>query len=487
MKTPISRRIFFWTLFISYFLTTGIVLFFVFGYRHDARQKIFIHTGSLTLKTNPKDISIKLNDKEPSSRLINIINDSYLITGLRPGEYKLSILADNFKTWNKNINIHSGVSTELWNIILLRKNYERTMFNITNIDKFFPAPAENIFATTQQLGKTLLIHAFDTKKNESINSFIFPQTAFTTNQYENIEWSPESKEMIIPILYTDKNNMPDYAIAYTKTNKQFLLSDFISKENIHSVRWDPETKNTIYFLSDYNLIRTQLTFEDAQLTPNTLINDVIAYDFADDGIYILNTKGEIWYGGNKKEAKDLELLSTFNIDLTHTNYRLIAYDNHRVMTINDNNGDLFLYNHGEKNTYNKKLGTKIIGAHFSDDGKKLLFYSPFEIFIYFTRDWNGQPIRVENQMQSIIRFSQELKNVHFAKDYEHIIYTTGDELKITELDYRGSRHTDTITTLPKNTTVIDKHKMNKLFFIDTKDEITRGLMSIEFPEKETLF
>jgi hypothetical protein len=90
-------------------------------------------------------------------------------------------------------------------------------------------------------------------------------------------------------------------------------------------------------------------------------------------------------------------------------------------------------------------------------------------------------------MQSIIRFSQELKNVHFAKDYEHIIYTTGDELKITELDYRGSRHTDTITTLPKNTTVIDKHKMNKLFFIDTKDEITRGLMSIEFPEKETLF
>lgn len=486
MKTPITRRIFFWTLFVSYFLITGMVLFFVFGYRHDMRQNIFIHTGSLTLKTNPRDISIHINDEPPKSRLLNVINDSYLITGLRPNEYKLSIFTDGFKTWSKHINIHSGVSTELWNILLLRENYERTKFNITNIDRFFPAPAENIFSTTRQMGKTLLVHVFDTKKDASINSFVFLQVTFTENEYENIEWSPTSKDLIIPIIKTDTDRIKDYIIAYTKTNKYFSLSDFITYTELRSVRWDPEEKNAIYFLSENKLLHTKLDFEKTALLSEKFATDVIAYDFADDGIYIMNTVGEILYDSDKK-GENFKILTSFDIDKSHNNYRLIAYDNHRAIVINDNGGDLYIYNKGDNNTYTKKLGTNIVGAHFSDDGKKLLFYSPFEIFIYFTRDWDTQPIRSEDQMQSIIRFSQAVKNVHFAKDYEHIVFTTGDELKISELDYRGNRHTDTITTLPLDTTVINKHKMNKVFFIDTRDGVERGLMSIEFPEKETFF
>ena len=91
-------------------------------------------------------------------------------------------------------------------------------------------------------------------------------------------------------------------------------------------------------------------------------------------------------------------------------------------------------------------------------------------------------------MQSIIRFSQKLDNVHFAKDYEHVIYTIDNDIKITELDYRGSRITGTIISLnEKETTVINKHKMNRLFFIDSTDNSKRQLQSIVFPEKETLF
>jgi len=486
MKTPISRRIFFWTLFVSYFLVTGTVLFFVFGYRHDFAQKIFVHTGSLTIKTNPKNISLVLDDKKPHARFVNIINDSYFITGLRPKEYKLSVLTDEFKLWEKNINIHSGISTEFWNIILLRKNYERTHFNIKNIDQFFPAPAENIFATIRQLGKTFTVHVFDIKKNESTNAFIFPNTTFTQNEYENIEWSPTSKEIIIPLIHTQENTRKDYAIGYTKTNESLLLSDFIKYDDLQSVRWDPETKNTIYLLSHNNLLHTKLTFDIDDMPVNIIAQDVLAYDFADDGIYMINTTGELLYDSSKKGI-DFKILTKFDIPNAKNNYRLISYDNHRSIVIDDTTGNFYLYNKGDKNIYTKKLGTNIIGAHFSDDGKKLLFYSPFEIFLYFTRDWDTQPIRTENQMQSIIRFSQTIDNVHFAKDYEHVIFTIGDEIKITELDYRGNRHTDTILKIINNSSVINKHKMNKLFFIDSSDTIKRGLTSIVFPEKETLF
>ncbi len=488
MKTPTSRRIFFWTLFISYFCTTGIVLLFVFGFEHDFGQKVFVHTGSLTIKTNPKNISLKIDNKKPKSRFINVINDSYLVMGLKPKKHTLSISSDGFRPWNKEIGIHSGISTEFWNILLLRKEYKRTHFNLNNIDHFFPAPDENIFASTHQLGKTLVVHVFNTKQNKSINTFIFPKTTFTKNKHENIEWSPDNKQLITPITHTDNTNKKDYIISYLASNKSYRLSDFINKANLKSVRWDPKNKDSIYFIAENTLFSTKLTFDDKDLKPILIANNVISYDFADDGLYIFNIQKELLYS-HDKEINNFKIITTFDTDTKNDNHRLIAYDNHRVVLIDDTKQILYIYNKDTNNdVYTKKINKNIIGARFSDDGKKLIFYSPFEIFLYFTRDWNTQPVRKRNVTQSIIRFSRKLNNIHFAKDYEHVIYTIDNDVKITELDYRDSRITDTIISLnEKNTTLINKHKMNKLFFLDSTDNSKRQLQSIEFPEKEKLF
>ncbi len=490
MKTPLSRRVFFWTLFVSYFCITGIVLFFVFGYEHDFGQKIFVHTGTLTLKTNPKDVSITIDNKKPKSHLVNIINDSYFITNLRPQKHTLSISADGFKPWHKEINIHSGISTEFWNILLLRKQYKRTYFNLNNIDRFFPAPDENMFASIHQLGKTLAVHVFNTKENKSTNTFIFPQVVFTKNIYENIEWSPDNKALLIPIIHIKDENSTkkDYFISYLASNKSYQLSNFIKEEiDLKSARWDPKEKNAIYFIARNTLFHLDLTSTDKTLKPVVIANNVLSYDFADDGLYIYNTQKELLYNQNKKN-KNFKTLTLFNTSTQDTDYRLIAYDKNRVVLIDDTKKVLHIYNKTNTKIYTEKINKNIIGAHFSDDGKKLLFYSPFEIFLYSTRKWNTQPFRAENEIQSIIRFSQKLDNVHFAKDYEHVIYTIGNDIKITELDYRGSRITDTITSLNENKSVIiNKHKMNKLFFIDSTNNSKRQLQSITFPEKETLF
>ncbi|MEN8252691.1 MAG: hypothetical protein ABFQ53_03885, partial [Patescibacteria group bacterium] len=361
MKTPIPRKIFFWTLFVSYFITTSIVLFFVFGYRHDFKAKIFVHTGSLTLKTNPKNISIKLNDKEPKSRLVNVINDSYVLTGLRPGQYKIDLITDGFKQWTKEVGIHSGIATELWNILLIRENYEITKFDIDKVDKFFPAPEENIFATTSQLGKTLAVNVFNTEQNTSINSFIFPQTSFTENKHENIEWSPDTKNLIIPAMISSESedaitsddttssddtattdasidaSTKDYILAFTKNNEHVLLSSFILQtDNVRSVRWDPEEKNTIYFMTEKSLYRMKLDLVNYEESQKEMISqDVLAYDFADDGLYLLNTQGEIVYSGDKKDISDAKILTQFDINTSSTDHRLISYDNQRVMLLDD--------------------------------------------------------------------------------------------------------------------------------------------------------
>ncbi|PID51986.1 MAG: hypothetical protein CR972_04285 [Candidatus Moraniibacteriota bacterium] len=487
MKTPITRRIFFWTLTISYFITTAAVLFFVFGYKHDFSSKIFIHTGSISIAPNPqKNINILINDKKPQSRLVNFINNSYYISGLHPRNYEITVQKNGFKPWKKEISVHSGVSTEFWNITLVRNKYEHMLYNLENIDQFFPAPKENIFAATRQLGKTLSIHVFDTENNTSTNTFLFPKKEFTKDVRENIEWAPNSKDLIIP-LNTTETTKKDYAIAYTKNDLHILLSDHISLPMIHNVRWDPKDENTIYLISNTSLFRTEINPEEKTIILDSVANDVIAYDFTDDGIYLFTTDYRILYDHNVHGTNFKEITS-FELPKNTRDVRLIAYDNHRFSIINDEERTLYLYNKGDKSIYIKKFDTNIIGAHFSDDGKKLLFYSPFEIFVYFARNWDAQPIRKENEMHSIIRFSQPLDNVHFAKDYEHVMYTVGNEIKMTELDYRGNRVTETIMqTSEKNNTLINKHKKNFLYFIESEKGHTRQLRSIKFPEKETFF
>ena len=117
--------------------------------------------------------------------------------------------------------------------------------------------------------------------------------------------------------------------------------------------------------------------------------------------------------------------------------RLIAYDDSRQVLITDS-GDLFVHNDGSEDQI-KKLASSIDDIQFSDDGKKLLYWDNNEINVMFLREWDVQPYRAENEIQSIIRLSTPIKNVFWYKDYEHVFFSVNNKIKIVELDTRDHR------------------------------------------------
>ncbi|MCK4636044.1 MAG: hypothetical protein KAT32_04200 [Candidatus Moranbacteria bacterium] len=542
MKTPLSRRIFFYTLACSCIIITTAVMLSVFGYRFDFVRTIWLHHGSLTVKSNPQDVQIKVNGKTPKSWRLKIINDSYQINGLPYGNHDVEIIADGFKSWTKSVSIHSGISTELWNVLLVRENYERTSFNVQNIDNFFPAPEEFVFAYTSQKNSKLEINIINTEDNEIQNQIVLENTKFTTNKYENIEWSPASSSIIIPVIrqienkeengktmieaeldgdlenenFTNTNvteEFKDYVIFNLKTDSYFYLSEKILieentenlmemenensenvdaeklKKTISAVRWHPKDKESIYFLSDEKLYLTSFDLKNSiALKREEIYPKTLAYDFADDGIYILNKDNQLLYDDNFKATKLKEIIE-FKVDENkNTQYRLISYDKNRVVLLNNQTGDCYLYNKGEKGIYSVKLGTGIIGVHFSNDGKKLVYYSNSEIFVYFTRIWEDQPNREENETKLITRSSKKISNVHFSKDYEHVIFSSGNEIKIIEMDTRGKSNPQTITSFNVTSTkIISDHRNNVLFFIDKNTSKINSLFQINFPEENPLF
>lgn len=531
MKNPFSRRLFFYVLTGSFFISTTIILLLVFGYRFDWTRGIFVYSGSITIKPNPEKINIKINGEEKDYSS-NFLNNYYEIGGLRPGNYNVEISSPDFNSWTKNISVHSGVSTELWNVLLVRKNYERTNFKTPEIKNFFPAPKEFVFAYVSQKERNLEVGIINTEKNEISNKLVLENVQFTENEYENVEWSPDNSALIVPVIrdieidiIDSKNKIDkhqdlfkDYLIFNLKTNDYFYLSEKINieetrqfldnskeitedeffkktvnnsisnedfKKQFSSVRWSPKENNAIYFLFNDKFYLAKLNLEEKTILENyEIYTETLAYDFADDGIYILNKSGSVLYNRDF-EVDKLKELTKFQLDKNDfEEYRLNAYDNERVVLLENSTGNFYLYNKSDDKIYSKKLNSEIIDAHFSNDGKKLVYYSTSEIFVYFTRIWDDQPIREENKIEPITRFSKKISNVHFSKDYEHIIFSAGNEIEIIEIE---KAEPQTITTLKtEKTKIISDYNGDILYFLDETENKNDNLFQIHFPEKSSI-
>jgi len=97
------------------------------------------------------------------------------------------------------------------------------------------------------------------------------------------------------------------------------------------------------------------------------------------------------------------------------------------------NGDFYLLDNKTKNFELISQNTR--EAQFSIDGKKLLYFTSSELWVYYLD-------RSQDNKELITRLSQKIERaVWHGKTSEHIFLLTGETIKITELDGRNERNT----------------------------------------------
>jgi hypothetical protein len=483
MAGQYGRRLFFWALAALFFLTTVLVVFYAQGYRWSYERGIFIYGGSITLKSNPRTVSITLDGKPVSQKKVSFINSSYHIDGIKPGEYLLEVSAPDFKSWSKKITIRSGVSTEFWNVLLVRNEYPKVNYDIRANKKFFVSPKNDYIAYFEDNESGLSVNIVDVKSAEKNIIFSSPDFHFTSDEKENIEWAPHAHALIIPAIKKE-NGSKNYIVAFINLKEPLNLNEVTGKQDTKNVRWDPFKKNVIYYLSDGNLYRWEI--EDTG-EPQLFAQNVVAFDFAVGKIYYLQLPGGLVYETvNLENPESKQITTSPPTDLSNTNYKIIVYDSERIVLINYEIRKLYVWNKGKNGQYFRELAGNVRGIQFSDDGKKLLFWNEWEIYVYFLRDWEAQPERLENEILEVTRYSGELQNVQWSKDYEHVIFSAGDKIRITELDRRDFCNTLDIADLSQaDMSVVSDFSENKLFFTDkTENSESFSLFGIDFPEKE---
>jgi hypothetical protein len=476
----LSKRVFFWTLFVLFWLVSGSIIGYAFGYRFSFEKGIFIYGGSITIKTTPQTSNVYL-DGVLSTGSFSRLNGSYHIGGVKPGEYLLEVKDSNYKTWSKKITVHSGISTEFWNIVLAQNSYSPEDYDSAGVGRFFVSPRKNLVAFSQQSGSDFLVKVFDPLVLEMNPIFSSNEYVFTDDDKENIEWSPQAHRLIIPAIKNDEKN---YFIVTVDTKETLNLADISQMKNLSHARWDPKNKDVIFYMSGNDLYRMDLN----DISGKKLVaQNIASYDLSKKALFYMQLPEGIVYR-EALDASDVpsQITSSAPDDMNDNSYQIIIYDEDRMVFLNKSR-ELYIYNKGEEDTYFNKLSDNANGSQFSDDGKKLLYWTNDEIFTYFVRKWEVQPLRSENELMSITRLSDEIKNVQWTRDYEHVLFTNNNNLKMIEIDNRDYRNLMDVMSLNDNDSIIvNNFSDGRLYYTEKNDQGQNTLHSVFFPEKTTL-
>jgi len=106
---------------VLFLAITPLVVLNARGYQFNFEEKKLINTGGVFLKSTPKKASIYLNNK-----LIKVQTPA-IIDSLIPGEYLVSTELSGFHSWQKQLEIESGMVVKQDNILLLPKKPKITL------------------------------------------------------------------------------------------------------------------------------------------------------------------------------------------------------------------------------------------------------------------------------------------------------------------------------------------------------------------------
>ncbi len=466
-----------------FFITAFSVVFYAFGYRFNLERGIFIYTGSISIKSAPETVDIRIDGKPISQKNLGILNNSILISGLAPGEHFIEVSAPGYLPWSKKALVASGLSTEFWNVLLAEER--ATLQDIPGVDsvkKTFPAPDQNLLAIARQGDDEFIVDILDTATGKSERVFSLPGASLPLNG-ENIEWSPDNRKLIVPF---EQAGVRLYSIV-TITDKLVVPLERLAhhERELHNPRWDSTTRDIVFYLDGTTLYRADTEASDDD-RPLAIRENVLAYDISGNDIYYLSGDDGIVYrmSGNNPGADPTQITTT-SIDLdSQVPHSIVVYDDARLAIRERETGKLWIYNKlpsGE--TILRPLAADgARGVQFSNDGKKLLFFTDNEISVYFVRDWEAQPMREKNTAIQVARFSSAIKNVQWTEDYEHILFTLNGSAKIIELDSRDRRNMAEIATFPAPVSqALSRFGENRIYFVSESG----SLDYILFPASQT--
>ena len=208
----------------------------------------------------------------------------------------------------------------------------------------------------------------------------------------------------------------------------------VSKEDFHE--WNKKLKiesKLVTEIKDIVLIpiTPEIKVINKEIPNNFSLKEYIASEIpATNDIFYIQKQSYILYKTNKTNSFQEQINLT---PLPEDQEYEIIVSNDQQIAVLSNDNQLYVLN---KETRDFELiKENVQQAQFSYDNKKLLYYTPNEIWIYHLN--NNEETR---EQELITRLSQEIQQAIWYKTNKHIIFLVNQKIKIIELDSRDKRN-----------------------------------------------
>ncbi len=169
------------------------------------------------------------------------------------------------------------------------------------------------------------------------------------------------------------------------------------------------------------------------------VNENLTTDFSLKGfiekepnyIFYIKTPSYILYKTDKENSFNKQISLT-PLPSNHE-YKIFASTNEQVAALDENN-QLYLLNPQTKNF--ELISQDVQNVQFSIDNKKLLYFTPYEIWVYHLKESN----KINDNKELVTRISQRIKQAIWYNTNEHIVFYVEENIKIVELDNRSNRN-----------------------------------------------
>lgn len=218
MKAKISWYVFWFVLITSFVFFAALIQLKANGWRLNFQTWQIVKTGMISLDGTPDSATVKINGKVFAGTLPTKIRD------LAPGFYDVEVVAPNFRTWQKSIQIQPGQANIYQYIVLF-------LINPTEVAVPQGVTAETIKNEFQLTSTQIKIDG----------SQIYFQDKFVTRFSQNI---------LAAIIYPDQNHIifqqgnEIRAIDIDGSNNQLLLTLSSAEPTFFTIK---NNSRTIYY------------------------------------------------------------------------------------------------------------------------------------------------------------------------------------------------------------------------------------------------
>jgi dipeptidyl aminopeptidase/acylaminoacyl peptidase len=460
-----TRRILY-SFFIAIFVIAAPTLvLYTAGFRYDFEYNRIVETGSLVVKSYPQNASIYINGELLEQKSPTIINT------ILPGKINLLVEKDGYHSWEKTIEIFNRVSTFEETIKLYPKADPKSIID-ENVEKYWWNNEQNKLAYTTNENQLRLFNILSQKDTLIAN--------LGKNDLVQFSWSPHDDQFI----FGRGAVQTEYFIANAHGLEKVISLNSIFKSNLESLQWDVSDKNTIYAISDGSLYRIPYLLKTKRLVSDAQIE---FYLVEEDRILLAEKTNldEIlisWINPSDSSTIHLvpEIIATEKDEFIKTNSHRIAVLNKITKTLTVNDPSI------KENAIEDDIIEiqNIKSSLWSQDGQTLVYTDGFGIY----RRSFISPITIiptKNINHLIVKYTQPIKNITWADDESHLLFTTNNTLRVAEINSSSDpRSSVLLENAPTN--IITANNVNLITFVN-KGKLQAIPISIEDNRRSFLF